>query len=74
MPAEVTALIDFVANNGLGVGIALFLVVAVIRGWLVPGFIYRDTVQRLDASLAANASNAAATDRLTNAVLGRRDA
>lgn len=66
-----------ILSGGGALGIAVFVIFAFIRGWLVPGFIYTATVKRLDKSVEANEANSAALDRLTDEIRDsriRRDA
>ena len=49
MPAD---LLTYVQTGGT-VGVLLFVVVAILRGWLVPGYLYKQLVRQRDDLLNA---------------------
>lgn len=47
------AVVDFLREFGLPLTMLAILGVAIIRGWVVPGFVYRREVERGDAATTA---------------------
>lgn len=79
---DLSSLLPSLVNAGGVVGFAIFLVIAIIKGWLVPGFLHNREVARSDkawdqvdqlskAFAATTAAWAAALDRLTDEVRSR---
>ncbi len=68
---DLTLLWNAILGNAGALAIAVVVVVLIIRGELVPGFIYREQAKRLDSSLAVNAAVALSMDRLTDEIRSR---
>lgn len=56
-------LIDFLSNNATGVGVMAFVIVALLRGWLVTGREQARTVSDLDRAMGLVYQMAEANDR-----------
>lgn len=73
MPA-LTDLWSFIEGNPLGLALCLFLVVAFLRGWIVPGYIYQAAIARSDKLLDGLDAVSTAVDRLTDEIRSDRRA
>jgi hypothetical protein len=68
---DVATLWSIIANGGGALALAIFLIAAFLRGWVVPGFIYEASQKRIERLLESGEQVAAALDRLTDEI--RRD-
>lgn len=59
-------------QGGGALALAVFLIFAFMRGWIVPRFIYDAMEKRLERSLGATESTAQSLDRLTDEIRGAR--
>lgn len=56
-------ILDWLANNASAVGVLAYVIVALQRGWLVPGKVHDRTVADLDKAMNLVYSQAEATQR-----------
>ena len=68
MPPELLAVWDFIANGGGALGLAIFLIFAFMRGWIVPGEIYTSSQKRIERLIDVTEANAASMDRLSDSL------
>lgn len=66
------ALANFVIGPGGALALAIFVIVALVKGWLVPGFIYDRSESRGDKATAALESTGDALRGLTDEIRTRR--
>jgi hypothetical protein len=59
---------SIIVGPGGALALALSIILALGRGWLVPGFIYTDQAGRLDKALAGLEASTTAIDRLTDEI------
>jgi hypothetical protein len=59
---------SIIVGPGGALALALAIILALGRGWLVPGFIYAEQGIRLDKALAGLEASTASIDRLTDEI------
>ncbi len=62
---DLVAIWQFIQNGGGALALAVFLIVAFMRGWIVPGFIYEAGQKRIERLVDVGEGNAASMDRLS---------
>jgi hypothetical protein len=61
-----------IVGPGGALALALLIILALGRGWLVPGFIYTELSLRHDKALAGLEASTASIDRLTDEIRSAR--
>ena len=69
---DLAALWALIANGGGALALALFLVAAFLRGWIVPGYIYEASVKDRNRLLDGLNTITTAVDRLTDEIRSDR--
>lgn len=70
---DLVAIWQFIQNGGGSLALAIFVVVAFMRGWIVPGFIYDAGQKRIERLIEVGEGNAASMDRLSTTVTAAVD-
>ena len=68
MNVDISAATSLLTGPVGTVTVLTWLVVALVKGWLVPGFIYTETVDRLNKALSGLESTSASLDRLAGEI------